>query len=190
MKKFFCIVLTSVVFISMTQAQKTQFGIKAGLNAASVKVTGGDDWNGKAGAHFGFLAHIHCSDNFAIQPEITYSMQGGKDGDDKLKLNYINIPVLAQYMFNNGFRLQTGPQIGFLTTGKTKSGDVEIDIKDDLKSTDFAWTFGAGYLFPEGIGIDARYNLGISNISETEDFEAKNMVFQVGVFYHFGAKKR
>ena len=34
-----------------------------------------------------------------------------------LRLNYINVPVL-QYMFGDGFRLQTGPQLGILTNAK------------------------------------------------------------------------
>lgn len=88
-------------------------------------------------------------------------------------------------MFDEGFRLQTGPQLGFLTTAKTKSGDLEVNRKDELSSIDFSWAFGASYLCRQGLGIDARYNLGINNISEDNDFEAKNRVFQVGLFYQF-----
>jgi maltoporin len=181
-------IAVAIVFISSTiRAQETHFGLKAGLNSSSVKISnGGEDYDSKTGFHVGGLAHIHIARHFAVQPEILYSTQGGKNGDDfKLKLNYINVPVLAQYMFDEGFRLQTGPQIGFLTTAKTKEGDLEEDVKDDLESIDFSWAFGASYLFPQGLGIDARYNLGISNISESDVFEAKNRVFQVGLFYQF-----
>ena len=126
-----------------------------------------------------------------VQPELVFSMQGGEDESEnmKLKLNYINIPVLAQYMTNEGFRLQTGPQLGILTSAESKFGDVEIDSDDDVSTADFSWVFGAGYLFRSGFGIDARYNLGISNISDNESFEARNRVFQVGVFYQFMHKK-
>jgi Outer membrane protein beta-barrel domain len=112
-------------------------------------------------------------------------MQGGKSGDNKLNLNYINIPLLAQYMTLDGFRFETGPQIGFLTAAKSKSGDVTVDVKDDLESVDISWAFGVGYLFPggSGWGVDLRYNHGITNISEDNDFEARNRVFQLGVFY-------
>jgi hypothetical protein len=166
-------------------SQETHFGIKAGINSASVEVNDGEDYDSKIGFHIGGLAHIHLTKHFAVQPELTYSTQGGKDGDFKLKLNYINLPVLVQYMFNEGFRVQTGPQIGFLTSAETESGDIEVDIKDDVQSIDFSWTFGAGYLFPQGIGVDLRYNLGISNISDDNDFEARNRVFQAGIFYQF-----
>lgn len=184
MKKLFCIVVTGFLFYS-TYAQQTHFGVKGGVNIASVAIDGGDDYNGKAGVHLGGLAHIHITRQFALQPELVFSMQGGKDDNVKLKLNYINVPLLAQYMTNDGFRLQTGPQLGFLVSAERKVGHVEVDVKDDLSTLDFSWAFGAGYLFSSGFGIDARYNLGISNISDDESFEAKNRVFQFGLFYQF-----
>jgi hypothetical protein len=193
MKKLFCIASAIILFVSILSAQQTHFGVKAGVNLSSVEIDNGDDYNSKAGFHVGGLAHIHISQHFALQPELIYSMQGGKDEDDddvKLKLNYINIPLLAQYMTLDGFRLQTGPQIGFLTSAKSKVGDVERSVKDDLSSVDFSWTFGAGYLFPSGFGVDARYNHGISNISDDEIFEARNRVFQFGVFYQFMHQNR
>lgn len=187
MKKMLSVCSVILLFSLFANAQHTSFGLKAGINASSVDIEGGEDYDSKVGIHVGGLAHIHITRHFAFQPELVYSMQGGKDGDNKLKLNYLNIPLLAQYMTLDGFRFQTGPQIGFLTSAKTESGDVEVDIKDQLESVDFSWTFGAGYLFPgtSGIGVDVRYNLGLSNISEDDDFEAKNRVFQIGVFYQF-----
>jgi len=185
MKKLFCLVTATIVLLLVGTAQETHFGIKAGVNVASVEVSNGADYDGKAGLHAGGLAHIHITRHFALQPEIVYSMQGGKVNDFKLKLNYINIPLLAQYMTLDGFRLQTGPQLGLLVSAKTETGNVEINRKDVYSSTDFSWVFGAGYLFPQGIGIDARYNLGISNIIDDNGAEAHNRVFQVGLFYQF-----
>lgn len=187
MKKLFCIV-AAIIILSTAKAQETHFGVKAGVNIASVEVEDGDDLNSKVGLHIGGLAHIHISQHFALQPELVFSMQGGKaeDNDDvKLKLNYINIPVLAQYMINDGFRLQTGPQLGFLVGAESKAGDVEVDQKDNYSTIDFSWTFGAGYLFPSGFGVDARYNHGISNISDVNAVEVRNRVFQFGLFYQF-----
>jgi hypothetical protein len=185
------IILAFVAIFSISayvHAQQTHFGIKAGLNVASLSVDGGEDYDSKVGLHLGGLAHIHVSQHFAVQPELVFSMQGGEsDNDDfKFKLNYINVPVMLQYMTNDGFRLQTGPQFGFLVGAETKFGDVEVDVKDELNGFDFAWSFGAGYLFPGGVGIDARYNLGLTNIEEDDNVvETRNRVFQVGLFYQF-----
>ena len=187
MKKVFAVALAFSCMSVAVVAQSTVFGLKAGLNSSSVKISDGDDYDSKLGLHLGGLAHIHLAPHFAIQPEVVFSMQGGKDGDTKLNLNYVNVPVLFQYMFDGGFRLQTGPQLGFMASAKSKNGDVEIDVKDDLASIDFAWSFGASYLFPgaNGLGADLRYNVGISNISDDNSFEARNNVLQVGIFYQF-----
>jgi hypothetical protein len=191
MKKIFCTLSAVVLAACAVTAQQTHFGLKGGVNISGIEIDDGEDYESKKGIHLGGLAHIHITRHFALQPELVFSMQGGEDESEnmKLKLNYINIPVLVQYMTNEGFRLQTGPQWGILTSAKSKFGDVEIDADDDVSTADFSWVFGAGYLFRSGFGIDARYNLGISNISDDESFEARNRVFQVGVFYQFMHKK-
>jgi hypothetical protein len=132
------------------------------------------------------LAHIHLSRSFAIQPEVVFSAQGAEYGNTKLKANYVNIPVLAQYMFGNGFRLQTGPQLGILAGSEVKNGSTETDLDDVFKTTDFSWSFGTSYLTKSGLGLDARYNLGLSNINKNDNgAEIKNRVWQLGLFYQF-----
>jgi hypothetical protein len=88
-------------------------------------------------------------------------------------------------MFDNGFRIQTGPQLGILASVNDKLNDVETGnfTSDDFKSIDFAWSAGLGYLTYSGFGIDARYNFGLSNINDFGTNNLKNNVFQVGLFY-------
>ena len=72
--------------------------------------------------------------------------------------------------------------------------DVQIEaswkeiLKDEFNKIDFSWVFGASYITTMGIGFDARYNLGLSNINESDAVKVKNRVFSVGLFYQFGAK--
>jgi hypothetical protein len=179
------ILLLSLTLLVKAQSADTHFGLKAGLNISSLDVKDGVDFDSKAGFHIGGLAHVHLSPHFAVQPEIVYSEQGGKSGDEKWKINYLNVPVLFQYMTGGGFRLQTGPQLGFAVSSKIKTGDIEQNIKDDVNTVDVSWSLGASYLFPEAIGIDARYNIGITNVNDAETPEVRNRVFQVGLFYQF-----
>lgn len=185
MKKLLAVSLVLFFSLSIVRAQHVNFGIKGGYNSSSVQISDGADFNSKSGIHLGGFAHIHITSHFAVQPELVYSTQGGEGSNSKLKLNYINFPVLAQYMVNDGFRLQTGPQVGFLVSAKQKIGNVEVDVDDTFNSVDFSWVFGGGYIFSSGFGIDARYNLGLNNISDDSDFKAKNRVFQLGLFYQF-----
>jgi hypothetical protein len=179
------ILLLSLAILAKAQSADTHFGIKAGLNISSLDVKDGVDFDSKAGFHIGGLAHVHLSPHFAMQPEIVYSEQGGQDGDEKWKINYLNVPLLFQYMTGGGFRLQTGPQLGFAVSSKIKNGDIEQNIKDDVSRVDVSWSLGASYLFPEAIGIDARYNIGITNVNDAEIPKVRNRVFQIGLFYQF-----
>lgn len=193
MKNIF--LLSVLLSMSFFLANGQEFGIKAGLNVATlnreVDVT---DYNSKIGFHAGGLAHLHINSNFAIQPEVVYSSQGTKwknaGTETKLNLGYINVPVLLQYMFSNGFRLQTGPQAGFLISAESKVNDAEVNVKDGYKTFDFSWVGGIGYLSSVGLGVDARYNLGLTDIIENNTNDANNRVFQVGLFYQFGHHKR
>jgi Outer membrane protein beta-barrel domain len=169
----------------LVKAQDTHFGIKGGLNITSLDVKDGVDLDSKAGFHIGGLAHVHLSPHFAIQPELLYSTQGGKNGDTKWKLGYINVPLLLQVMTGTGFRFETGPQIGFAVSSKYKDGDIEYDYGDVTETVDVSWAVGISYLFPEGIGFDARYNHGLTDVYEPESYEIRNRVFQIGVFYQF-----
>ena len=183
-------ILTVVSVLCLTvlakaQSTDTHFGLKAGLNISSLDVKDGVDFDSKAGVYIGGLAHVHLSPHFGVQPEIVYSQQGGKDGNDKWNINYINVPVLFQYMTGGGLRLQTGPQLGFAVSSKIKSGDIEQNINDDVRTVDVSWSLGASYLFPEAIGIDARYNIGLTNVNDAETPKVRNRVFQVGLFYQF-----
>jgi hypothetical protein len=51
---------------------------------------------------------------------------------------------------------------------------------------DFSWTLGIGYKLPMNLGVDVRYNLGISDVEKYYAFKAYNGVFQFDLFYLFG----
>jgi hypothetical protein len=187
MKKTFVFASTFLLCLSVF-AQDAKFGLKGGINFANVTNTGGDL---KTGFHFGGLAHIHVTPAFSLQPEIVYSTQGAKySSDAKILLNYINIPVLLQYNFDNGFRLQGGPQLGIMTEAKSKVGNMEADISDSYKSIDFSIPLGFSYLGYSGFGADARYNIGVTNVIENSSQTYRNSVIQLGVFYLFDHKHK
>lgn len=164
-------------------AQDPKYGLKAGVNFATVTGSGGDL---KAGFNGGVLAHIHATPAFSLQPEVMYSNQGTKySASNKLLLNYINIPLLLQYNFDNGFRLQGGPQVGFLIEAKNKAGNVETDVSGGYKTVDVSIPLGLSYLDYSGFGVDLRYNIGVTNVVKNSTTNYRNSVLQLGVFYLF-----
>jgi hypothetical protein len=135
-------VLLFAVFcaLNLYAQERPIFGLKAGLNLAKTTNDNGLSRDLKAGLHAGVLAHIHLTRQFALQPELVYSGQGAKYtvlGDEhNLNLNYVNIPVMLQFMFDNGFRLQTGPQLGFLfdVNDKFNGNETGFFTSDDFKT--------------------------------------------------------
>lgn len=186
MKKLLFTVVTVLCFMS-TQAQEVRFGAKAGLNLANV--TGEQNTKIKAGLLAGVLAEIKFSDQLALQPEIVYSSQGAKsdNSDSTLRLNYLNIPLMAKFYPMERLSLQAGPQIGFLMGAKAKTPFSTTDVKDNYKSVDFSLNLGLGYDFTENIFADARYNIGLSNFNDvkTNTEKYRNSVIQFSVGYKF-----
>lgn len=186
MKKI-SIAIVSFFLIVNANAQQAHVGIKGGLNISDLHFSDNTSTNSKVGVNLGILAHIHASKTWAIQPELLYSLEGATNnvGDSKVNynLNYLNVPVLLQYMFNKGFRLEGGPQIGFLLNAKTKSGDVTVNNRS-FQSTALSLPLGVGYLSPSGLGLDARYVFGLTNINSNKNGPTiQSNVFQLGLFY-------
>ncbi len=190
------VVLTTTVFASQAQIR---FGLKAGLNIYNFSGddADGEDFKSKIGFNAGGLVNIPISDNFSVQPELLYSVEGAKqeDGDDRANynLNYVNIPVMLQFNSTSGFYAEAGPQIGFLTSAKLdyKIGGIEgdEDIKESFKSTNFSLGIGAGYKMSSGFGVGARYNLGLGNILDATDADLKVGGFNICLIYQFGGSK-
>ncbi len=179
---------------AFTNAQSTRFGVKGGLNLSTV--VGGEVENTKSlvGFHVGGLAEIHIVEKFYIQPELLFSAQGTKvdgpfGGDSDVKLNYLNIPVVAKYyIVDKKFNVEAGPQLGVLLSAKADGED----IKDFTRSVDFGFNIGAGYSFTDNLSIGLRYTIGLSPLSDedidnSDDYydSAKNSNLQLSLAYKF-----
>ena len=211
MKKLLLFAVVAVFGITQTNAQEMSFGVKAGVNLANVGGDVDEDTDMKLGMHIGGFAEFMLSEKFAIQPELLFSMKGYKSEyseaemgvsvnyENKVNLNYIDIPIMAKYYIVEGFDVHAGPQIGFLMSAKGKSKasatvmgqhyseETEEDLKDFMNTIDFGLGFGVGYKLDMGVFFNARYNLGLSNIFDvdTDDFSVQNNVIQISAGYAF-----
>ncbi|QSW87659.1 MULTISPECIES: porin family protein [Flavobacterium] len=207
MKKNFFTAITVIMF-GFVNAQDVKFGIKGGLNISNFSGdTDGIETKSRYGFNLGGFVEIKFSEKIALQPEILYSTQGVKfenvgtdvngtfrTGDINFNLAYINIPVMFKYYPAERFSVEAGPQIGFLTSAKTKTRldgfnrTVTQDAKYLFESIDFGLNIGAGYYFTENLAVGARYNIGLANIVKTEvgdDSKLHNKVFSLSVAYKF-----
>jgi len=159
---------------------------KVGINFADL--TDMDDSKVRVGAVIGAEGEYQVTDIFSVTAGALYSMQGCKIdvGGHKstAKLDYINIPILANVYVVKGLAVKLGVQPAFNVNSefkvKTPLGEVENDV--DAKSFDFSIPVGASYEYKNFV-VDARYNLGLTKVADHSD--SKNSVFQITLGYKF-----
>lgn len=181
-----------------------KFGVKGGMNLANIVGDDAGDANNYVGFNAGFFVEIPITNKLTFQPELIYSAQGSKSEgtvnvegtlinfDATLKLNYINVPMMFKYQVVNKFSLEAGPYVGFLTSADMKVkasgfGSDTVDMKDELKSTDFGLGLGMNYEFSDVIFANARYQAGLTEIGDSEggSNDIKNSVFQISLGFRF-----
>lgn len=190
MKKLFLAVvamMVSVATFAQNEAGQITIQPKVGVNISNI--TEADDADPRIGLAAGAEFEYGLTDNIGLSAGVLYSMQGAKTTEDNvdctLKLDYLNIPILANFYVAKGFAVKLGVQPGFKLSSKAKAkgsgASVELDV-DGIKSVDLSIPVGVSYQY-QNIVFDARYNWGVTKI--IEDSDSKHSVFQITVGYKF-----
>lgn len=203
-KLLFSGLLLACTFLVNAQ-EKIKWGVQAGVNFANLSSSGSGvslSLSSKVGLHAGVSAEVGLSPDFSFQPELAYNGYGAKldvpdfdfedvvisGGEAKYAINYISLPLLFKYkVANTGLGIYAGPQLGLLVSAKDSFDGESVDAKDDYNSFDLLASFGAEYFLPAGVGLIARYQLGLTNIAKDTDGNAsvKNKAFTIGIGYRF-----
>lgn len=160
---------------------------KIGMNVASLTKCDGCD--PRIGLAAGVEAEYQATDIFSVSAGLIYSMQGNKAKEDGVtlttKLDYINIPILANVYVTKGLAVKLGVQPAFNVSDKQKlsGGKASVEAEDfGAESFDFSIPVGLSYEY-SNVVFDARYNFGVTNIADGGD--SKNSVFQITLGYKF-----
>lgn len=159
---------------------------KIGMNVASLTKCDGCD--PRIGLAAGVEAEYQATDIFSVSAGLIYSMQGNKAKEEGVtlttKLDYINIPILANVYVTKGLAVKLGVQPAFNVSDKQKlSGKASVEAEDvGAESFDFSIPVGLSYEY-NNVVFDARYNFGVTNIADGGD--SKNSVFQFTLGYKF-----
>ncbi|MDB5253603.1 MAG: hypothetical protein JWP27_2772 [Flaviaesturariibacter sp.] len=191
-------------------SKAVRFGLQAGVNMAKFNDNnlGYDaNTNTKTGFHFGAFVNIPLGGSLRFQPGVLYNTYGSKMAiqtgvgtattDVEQDLQYISLPLMLQFQSRSGLFVELGPQVSFLGKAELQYENSDVDNKDDFDKLDVSAGIGAGYLSRIGLGLNLRYNFGLSNViednggnnSSNDGPELKNRVISVGLVYHFGAAK-
>lgn len=184
MKKLMIIAAMMVATLAANAQQATgTFSItpKVGINLANL-AGDVDGTSMKLGLVAGAEVMYQVNPLIGVSGGLLYSMQGAEfKGDNKAKYDFLNIPILANFYVAPNFALKIGLQPAIVVSGKEKSGDYEVDVKDYMQSIAFDVPIGASYEISDFV-IDARYNLGLAKINKN-DGSIRNSVIQITVGY-------
>ncbi len=205
-------ILTQAQSKPSAAADKTTFGIRAGVNFQNI--TGKDDAGNKldnklkAGFNVGVNAEIPIAPEFYIQPGVLFTTKGAKakGSDAKINISYIEVPVNFLYKPELGdghLLLGVGPYIAFGVGGKVKGGGIDQDIKFKnevtpseamaapyLKRIDAGGNLLFGYELSNRFSAQLNAQLGLVKINPkitgvSDNSKWHNTGFGVSVGYRF-----
>ena len=184
---------------------------KVGMNLASV-VNAKNDLGIKSKTLVGLTAGIEAeyvvANKFSVALGALYSKQGcaykvkdvpvGKGNLDyaHLSLDYLNIPIVANYYIIPGLAIKAGIQPSFMLGAKAKAKGTyegtsvagDLDVKKQFKTFDLAIPLGASYEY-KNVVFDVRYNLSVLKLNKFEaDKNLRNSVIQFTLGYKIPVK--
>lgn len=205
MKNLKSFLFVALFLISVSASAQISWGVKAGFNASSLSgfekfsqkfdELDGFSTSYKPGFHAGIVAQVGITENFFIQPELLYSLQGvaGKlEGEkDNLNLNFIQLPIYAGYKVNAGTNLNVifgvGPYFAYGISGTE-------DVFDVFNRFDFGLGAIAGIEYSK-VQITVGYDFGVTDFVNVDGWKTakdilglssiSNRTAKVSVAYFF-----
>lgn len=206
--------VAALLFVAWSlPAQGVSWGPAVGLNLATL--SGDDVTDAKTLVGFAIGAQLDkhtAGKGLFWRTGIGFSMQGAKTEDPgppvvtgKLKMNYINIPVLAGWRFTPtnpaSPYLLVGPQLGInagcdieAESGGTSVTDTCENSGIQVKSLDVGAVIGGGVAFAVGasmVHVAATYNLGLMTVDDASPAaDIKQRVLAFTVSYMMPGKRK
>lgn len=190
MKKFFIVASLILAFATAkAQSEVGGFSVRPMVGMNIGMMTNADDSDPRIGFVVGTELEYQATDLLGLSAGLLYSQQGCKvDDNGTLKLDYINIPLLANVYVAKGFAVKLGLQPGFLINDKAKVSDsgvsVETGLGDLSKNFVLSVPVGISYEF-SNIQLDARYNWGVTHALSAEGESSNSSAFMITVGYKF-----
>lgn len=202
MKKFFTAIVAMMLAVpSFAQfasggfeldKNNIYYGARMGLNLA--KMSGDVDVNSmKAGLNLGGVIGLRVSPSSPVFLEsgFYYTQRGGKDGDDKMTIKYLEIPLVVKYGIKATDDIAVlpfaGPYFSYGIGGRFK-GKVEGEKFDEssfnyVNHGDMGLKLGCGVEY-DMLYLEAGYQFGIANIADDDVIDGT--VHSNALFINFG----
>ena len=191
MKKLFLMAIVMMVSASAF-AQREVGGLtlqpRIGIIAADFNNT--EDTQARVGLLAGAELEYYVSSHVGLSGGLYYAQQGAEleNYDVTWKLDYLNIPFVANFYVWKGLALKAGLQPGIKLSSKldgaTGKYHASVNIDDAVNTFDLAVPVGISYDFGRLV-LDARYTIGLTKAFKDDYLDSKNISFQLGIGYKF-----
>ena len=120
--------------------------------------------------------------------------------DASIKTYYLAVPITANFYVWKGLALHVGVQAAYLTAARREGkvtyedGDCDYSVsmgisgRSEFNKFDLSIPVGLSYEWGNHLFVDARYNIGLTNVTKDKTFEGKdlkNAYLQLSVGYKF-----
>jgi hypothetical protein len=176
MKKYSLLLFTIIVIGQLKAQENFNLGIKVGQNFTSISSVAAD--RNKASYHAGVAMHVGITKQWGITPEIILSQTKLETAPsitnllsknilqpETYHLNYLAIPILAEFKPFSKLSIQAGPQYSILLDQK-KDGIGNASMA--FKNGEFA-VVGGAKIDLGGFFVYGRYVVGLQAINELQD---------------------
>ena len=194
MKRF--LIVAAVILASATafaQHEAGEFTVQPRIGFSAADFNNTEDTKARVGLIVGPEFEYYLTNKFSLAGGLNYSQQGAeidsKQLDATFKLDYLTVPIVANFYVLKGLALKAGIQPGFNLSGKIEGEVGSVKVSDDLdhvKSFDMAIPVGLSYEFKNFV-LDARYTFGLTKIFEDKSsyhsLDSKNLTFQLTLGY-------
>lgn len=197
MKRLITILLVMVA-IHPINAQFFQLGLKAGLSSSQFKVdevfSYGENQesvfykSGEAvlGWHVGLYSRLKISKVY-VQPELLYTATGGKikisnNGADfpglgEIKLDRLDIPIMAGFYFIKSFRVYAGPTFTYVISEKSVWSTTKDVFRQDFQKGAIGYQAGIGFDIST-FTLDLKYEGNLSALGKSVSIPGTDLRFE------------
>lgn len=177
------LLVTSIIFLfTLVVNAQIPLGFKAGINVNNIY----EEHNGKrapaeAALSFqaGLFTKIKIIEKLSCVPEVMYIQKQasftGSD-DDRIKLSYMEIPILISYKPVNFMAIEAGPSVGFNVGSNT--------THKAFQKTDGGILGGVQFYFTKKLSFSSRYYYGLTLIDKVTFVNGPNTVTAVYKYFN------
>lgn len=163
---------------------KVSLGVKLGVNMQQTKGNTLDDAYATGILGGAFVSVSKKKIGVRVEGLVKSAKIEYAGASNPIKTLALDIPVLFEYAPIHRLKLHLGPQFTSILSAKQK----DIDVKNNLKSSDISVAAGAEVNLPLKLTIGARYIKGFTDMNNTGipgTGSWKNSSIQISVGYRF-----